>query len=136
MVTLFIVIVFGLGVAYFATQNTNAVSLNVANYFIEKVPLYVIVIVSILFGIFVSWLVSIANSIASVLRIHGKETELREAHHTIDSLKQDNNKLLIENAHLKGEREETVAYEEGGGSVQNREVTHPSFVHRIKQSFT
>lgn len=135
MLSLLILFVFGLSVAYFATQNTNAVDLNLANYFAGKVPLYVIVIGSILLGIFLSWLISVADNLTSMLRMHGKEKELKEAHITIESLKKDNTDLLLKNAQLKGEQKVPPTQEENN-ELHEEYTSQPSFFSRVKQSFT
>lgn len=136
MFSLIILIAFGLGVAYFATQNTGVVHINLANYFIEGVPLYVIVIGSMLLGIFVSWLISLVNSISSMLRIHGKEAELKEAYHTIDSLKKDNEALLQENRHLKKDQQSPYEQNENKENTHEEPVVRPSFFNRLRHSFT
>ena len=133
MLSLLILFVFGLCVAYFGTQNTNAVDLNLANYFVGKVPLYVIVIGSMLLGIFLSWLISMADTLSSMLRMHGKETELKNAYKTIESLKNDNNGLLLKNAALKDEQKEPYAQKENNENPQEY-MTHPSIFSRLKQS--
>lgn len=138
MLSLLILIIFGLGVAYFATQNTGTVHMQVANYLIADVPLYVIVIGSMLLGIFVSWLISMVDSISSNLRIHGKDTELKKAYRTIESLKKDNNTLLIENTQLKGEQKQSVEHRDVVEKAHEHEEYNrkPSFLHRLTHGFT
>lgn len=134
MLSLFILFVFAFGVAYFATQNTSAASINLANFFVGSIPLYVIVIGSMLLGIFVSWLISVAGTISSSLTIHGKDAKLKEAYRTIESLKKDNNELLLENAHLKGEQNKPLTEKVNNETTQEN-TTNPSFLSRLKHSF-
>lgn len=136
MFSLLILIVFGLGVAYFATQNTGVVHINLANYFIEGVPLYVIVIGSMILGIFISWLISMVDSLSSILRIHGKEAELKEAYRTIESLKKDKEALFIENTYLKGDQKKPLKQSESNENTHKEQVMRPTFFTRIRHSFT
>ncbi len=132
MLSLLIIIAFGLGMAYFATQNTGAVDITFANYVIQAVPLYGIVIGSILLGIFISSLISMVQSISSALRIRGKETELRNANKTIQTLKRENTDLSLKNNRLKDEQEIPHPTEEIDHDEPNE---RPSFFERIKHRY-
>ena len=133
MLSLLILVVFGLGVGLFAAQNTGIVHIALGNYFVGGVPLYVIVIGSMLLGIFVSWLLSLVTSISSSLRFHGKVAELKEAYRTIESLNKENNALLRENAHLKGEQEVPYEKEE---DLHEKQKARPSLFYRLRHSYT
>src|SRR4051794_15652727 len=111
MLSLLILIIFGLGMAYFATQNTGIVHVTLANYAIQNIPLYGLVLGSVILGIFISSLISMVNAISSNLKFRGKETQLREANRTIESLKKENNALHRENTHLKTEQKREVTEE-------------------------
>ncbi len=133
MIALILLVVFGLGAALFATQNTGVVHITLANYLFSGIPLYVIVIGSMLVGIFISWLISMIDSISSTITIHGKDNALKEAHQTIEKYKKENQALLMENEHLKGEREADMVIEENRNEAASPQ---PSFFHRIKHSFS
>lgn len=135
MSTLIIIIVFSLGVAYFATQNTGLVHITLANFFTGGIPLYIVVIGSMLLGIFISWLISMVNYIFSTVTMIGKDAKLKDAYRTIDALNNKNNDLLIENAHLKGEKENTPVIETKNTEEHATDNSNQSFTQRIKQSF-
>lgn len=86
MILLILLVVVGLGMAYFATQNGVAVPLTLADYVLGEYPLYVVVLVSILLGLFLGWLVNIVNGLSSTLTIHGKDSQLKK-------LQQENKRL-------------------------------------------
>src|ERR1043166_6586406 len=65
MLALLIAVVFGAAVGYFATQNTIPVTVRIAEYAIEEVPLYLVVIGSLLIGLFVAWILYVARSVSS-----------------------------------------------------------------------
>ena len=64
MFALIILVIFGIGVAFFATQNTQAISITVANYPLTGIPLYLIVLGSLLLGFLVSWILSFFDVIS------------------------------------------------------------------------
>ncbi len=132
MLALIILIVFGLGTAYFATQNTGVVHITIGNYLIQRIPIYVIVVGSILLGIFISWLISIVDSISSRITIYGKDSAIKEAYKTIETLKEENHNLEVENARLRGipdNSEDTEVIEKKDVKVR------PSFFQTLKHSF-
>ncbi len=134
MLALIILIVFGLGTAYFATQNTGLVHVMLGNYLIQGIPLYIIVVGSILLGVFISWLVNIVDTFSSTRVMYGKDSALKKAQETIVSLKEENHSLEMENAHLKGELSGSSSQHHINNSRENVN-TKPSFFHRIKPSF-
>ncbi|HYM65241.1 MAG TPA: hypothetical protein VES68_02045 [Candidatus Sulfotelmatobacter sp.] len=135
MLALIILIVFGLGTAYFATQNTGLVHIILGNYLIQGVPLYVIVVGSILLGVFISWLVNIVDSFSSTRVIYGKDTALKKAHETIEELREETHSLEMENAHLKGELSGSSSQHHINNNLSENKDIMPSFLHRVKHSF-
>lgn len=127
MITLLLLILFGLGVGYFATQNVIGIPITLAGYTIEGTPLYIIVVGSLLLGVAISWIISLMRDISSSVALHGKDTALKSAHKTIEELKDSNYKLEVENAKLRGKPHEQIAMEDG------RE--HPSVLHQLKHAF-
>jgi uncharacterized integral membrane protein len=101
MLALLIAVVFGAAIGYFATQNTIPVTLRVAEYAIEEVPLYLVVIGSLLIGLFVAWILYVARSVSSTLAMRGKNTEVRRARETIAELENRVRDLEVENARLR-----------------------------------
>ncbi len=103
MFALIVLFVFGIGVAFFATQNTQAISITFANYPLSGIPLYLIVLVSLLLGFAVSWIISLVDVISSALKIHGKDSTIKEANKQIADLTKSVHQLELENERLKGE---------------------------------
>lgn len=102
MFALIVLIAFGIGVAYFATQNTQNVAVTIANYPISNIPLYLIVLGSLLLGFVVSWVISFVDVISSALKIHRKESTIKDANKEISSLNKRIHELELENERLKG----------------------------------
>ena len=132
MFALLLTFIFGLGIAYFTAQNTHGVTVTLANYPLTDVPLYIVVIASLLIGLFVGWIMSVMQSISSGFAIRGKESAIRKAHNDIHALQARVHELETENAELRGENEEKQA-----PVVIDREepVYHPSFFDRLRHSF-
>lgn len=130
MLSLLILIIFGLGTAYFATQNTGLVHLIFGNYLFSGIPLYVVIIGAMLVGIFISWIISIVNSFSSFMTIHGKDAAIQNERKTVKDLEKKNYELSLEIARLKGEK-----HIEEHHQVHESPVYHPSFMERIRNSF-
>jgi len=103
MFALIVLFIFGIGVAFFATQNTQAVSLTFANYSLTSIPVYIIVLVSLLLGFAVSWIIGLVDVIASAFKMHGKESTIKNDNKQISELTKKVHQLELENERLKGE---------------------------------
>jgi putative membrane protein len=103
MFALIVLVVFGIGVAFFATQNTQTISVAIANYHLAGIPLYIIVLGSLLLGFAVSWIISLVGGISSALKMHGKESTIKNANKEISDLTKKVHQLELENERLKTE---------------------------------
>jgi len=103
MFALIVLVVFGIGVAYFATQNTQPTSIILAGYPISGTPLYLIVLGSLLLGFVVSWIISLVDVISSALKIHGKDSTIKDSNKQIAELTKRVHQVELENERLKGE---------------------------------
>src|SRR6185436_12111375 len=112
MLSLLLLVIFGLGVAFFATQNTGLSHILLGGYLLKDIPVYVIVIASLLLGIFVSWLLSIADKFSTFFTIHGKESEIKRMQKEINDLRHENRVLETENNRLQGKAESISTKEE------------------------
>lgn len=99
IIYLILAIVFG----YFATQNTGLISLTLASYKIEHIPLYVALGLTLLVGLFFSWLNGLFDLFASTMKIRGKEHTIKNDKKIIHELTKKINQLELENAKLTGE---------------------------------
>lgn len=102
MISLIILIVSGAGFAYFATQNTQLVSVNVFHYTYPNIPLYVVVLAALLIGIVISLVISFFGFISTTLKIFGKDSKIKQSSKEIDILNKRIHDLELENENLKG----------------------------------
>jgi putative membrane protein len=100
---LIILIVFGIGIGLFSTQNTQSASITFANYTFRNIPMYLIILGAILSGIFVSWIISLFGFVSSFFTLHGKESKIKESKKEIANLTKRLHELELENERLKAE---------------------------------
>lgn len=102
LITLFLV---GIGMAFFATQNLGTTAITIAGYSYADIPVYVVVLGSMLIGIVVSWILYLTNAVSSLVTLRGKNSEIKGALQTVDELKKENDTLRMENAKLQSRKE-------------------------------
>lgn len=134
MFVLIILVIFGLGMAFFATQNTETINLTVGNFYTGGFPLYVIVIGSMLLGILISWLISLMNALTASVRMRRINTQIRNANRTIDELSKKNTELLKENAYLKREQEEALTEDDKEEQIEEEPIPRPRIFQHPKHS--
>lgn len=103
MATLIVTVLFGLIIAYFATQNTGVISITFLNYTLTGIPTYIVVAGSLLVGLFLSWIISLVNDIATGFTIRGKESKIKDYKKETAELLKINHQLELENTRLKAE---------------------------------
>jgi uncharacterized integral membrane protein len=101
MLVLLIAVIFGLAFGYFATQNTAPVTIRIADFALEGVPLYLVAVGSLLLGLFIAWILYVARSVSSTVTIYRKNHAMRRAEHTAADLEQRVHDLEVENERLK-----------------------------------
>ncbi|MBP9716752.1 MAG: DUF1049 domain-containing protein [Candidatus Levybacteria bacterium] len=102
MISLIILIVSGGVFAYFATQNTQLVSVNFFHYVVPSIPLYVVVLAALLIGIVISLVISFFGFVSTALKLFGKDNTIKQSSKEIDNLKKRIHDLELENENLKG----------------------------------
>lgn len=129
MSTLIVAVIAGLLFAFFATANTAGVTINIGNYLLNNVPLYLVALGSLLLGLLISWVISLVDSLSSGLSLRSKEQQIKQTEHRLEDLKSRVQELEIENARLKGEHHDQIV-------IDDREpVKHrPSVMDKIRQN--
>ncbi|MEK9176231.1 MAG: lipopolysaccharide assembly protein LapA domain-containing protein [Patescibacteria group bacterium] len=102
MISLIILIISGAGFAYFATQNTARISINLYHYTVDNIPVYVVVLAALLIGIVICWIISFFGFVSTTLKIFGKNSKIKEGTKEIENLKKRIHDLELENENLKG----------------------------------
>ena len=100
------IVVFGLVFSLFATQNTIPVVVTLAGSEFEM-PLYMMVIASLFFGLLLSFIMSLFESFSSSLAIWGRDSRIKQDNKEIQNLNDRIHQLELENTRLKA-KEDTV----------------------------
>ena len=91
---------FSVGVAYFATQNTSRLTLHLATYVWSGIPIYILVLGSLLAGFLFACIFQILNSISSSAKIKNREHALKEEKKANLELIKHVHQLELENTKL------------------------------------
>lgn len=132
MLSLLLLMLFGLAVAFFAGQNTYPVTIELGSYRAADIPLYVVIVGSLILGFFISWIVSLIDAAFNLFALRGKDNAIRNTQRHADELKDRVHELEIENARLKGEKHEPRKIER---TIDEERDYRPSFFERLKHSF-
>lgn len=103
MLAVIIIIIFIIGVAFFAAQNTSAVTINILFYNMA-LPLYLVVLISILFGFIFAWLLNLMNAFTSLVALRGKDSVIKKEKKTNEELSSKVHDLEIEKTRLETEK--------------------------------
>lgn len=101
MTRLVIGVVLAILFAIFATQNTMPVTIWFFDYTVPYVPVYMVVLSSILLGLLLSWIITFTQSVVSGFKIRGKENRIRSYEKEVADLTRRVHNLELENTRLK-----------------------------------
>jgi uncharacterized integral membrane protein len=108
MLSIILSVVFGLGVGYFATQNTAPVTIQFGEFVLENLPLYLVTIGSLILGLLIAWIFYIARTVSSTLTIYGNDHEMKRSRPTVADLERKVHEL--ETARLRTEAPSTPKF--------------------------
>ena len=106
MLAIIFTVVFSALVAYFATQNTGTISLQFASYSWTGIPVYIIVLTSLLTGLVFAWIFHLLNEISSSFAMRGKNKTIKEGKDENLELTKKVHQLEIENTKLSTKDED------------------------------
>lgn len=101
MLILILFLVFGALVAYLAQHNLMKVVLNIGPYTYSDIPLFYIIVGSVLVGLGVSYIIYIINTIILKIRLSKKDRKILESTNEVADLTKRIHQLELENAKLK-----------------------------------
>jgi uncharacterized integral membrane protein len=78
MFGLIIIVISGLFIAYFATQNTAHISVNFFSYIIPNIPTYFVVVGALLVGLLLGWIIGLVNEISAGFTLMGKDNKIKD----------------------------------------------------------
>ena len=106
MAILLAAVALGLGFAYFAVQNPQIVTVQLGQFLVYELPLYIVALGSLFVGLALSWILSFVNEVGTAFTLSGKEREIKKTHDYALELERKVRELEYENRVLKGENRE------------------------------
>lgn len=103
MLAVLLTIIFAIAVAYFATQNTAAIIINILGYS-SVVPVYLVVLLSLLVGFIFAWILHLMNAFASLFALRGKDNAIKKEKKVNTELTNKVHDLEIEKTRLETEK--------------------------------
>jgi putative membrane protein len=98
---LILLLVTGSILAYLSHNNLMLVSVNLGPYVFSDVPLFYVIIGSLLAGLILSYLISLIHSISTSFTLRGKEKEIQKNKNEVLELTKRVHQLELENEKLK-----------------------------------
>lgn len=87
--------------AYLAQNNLMLVSLNVGPYVYSDIPLFYIIVGSMLIGLCLAYFIYVINSIFVAMKLHKRDSKIKESSTEILELTKRVHQLELENEKLK-----------------------------------
>jgi len=72
MLSILLAVIFGLGVGYFATENTTPVALRLGDFVVDNVPLYLVAVGSLLAGLVIAWIFYLTRTVTGSMTMASK----------------------------------------------------------------
>lgn len=101
MLTLILFLVVGSAMVYLAQNNLTPVTLRLATYTFSNIPLFYIIIGSLLAGLGLAYLVDLVHSIFTGFTIRGKDNKIKQGKSENVDLTKQIHQLELENERLK-----------------------------------
>ncbi len=101
MPILILLLVVGAVMAYLAQNNLMPVTLHLGAYVFSDIPLFYIIIGSLVTGLGLAYLMFIVNSIFTAFTMHGKDNKIKQGKSEIVDLTKQIHQLELENERLK-----------------------------------
>lgn len=103
MLLLILLLIIGSGLAYVSHYNFMPVSLHLGPYVVSDVPLFYVIIGSLVTGLLLSYVAYLINSLSASLALRAKDQELKRNQEEILDLTKRVHKLELENKKIKKE---------------------------------
>ena len=104
MVVLIVGVILGTAIGYFATQNTTPVTIRVGEYAFADIPLYLIIVGSLVTGVIVSWILYLAKILSTGGTSYGRDyAAMKRARRVAADLEQRVHELEAENVQLRSD---------------------------------
>jgi uncharacterized integral membrane protein len=103
MILLILILVTGLGLVFVSKYNFTPVTVNFGSFAITNIPLFYVIVGSVVFGLIISYLVHLATSVSTYFAMRGKNKQLQKEKEDVLELTKRVHQLEIENEKIKHE---------------------------------
>lgn len=103
MLILFLAIVLSIVFSLFATQNTGLITLYFYSISLPNIPIYLVVLASILLTFVISLMIQFIKNLFSGMTISNQKSKIKELKRELAEVTKDFHKLELENAKFKNE---------------------------------
>lgn len=101
MLTLILFLIVGSIMVYLAQNNLTLVTLRLGTYAFSDIPLFYIIIGSLLIGLVLAYLSYLVNSIFTAFTLRGKDKKIKQTKNEVVDLTKRVHQLELENERLK-----------------------------------
>ncbi len=106
MFSLILLLIGGSVIAYLSLQNTMLVSLHFLDYTIPNLPLYYVIIGSMLVGLLLSYIIYVVHTVVMRFNLLKKDKKIMQEKEQVAELTKRVHKLELENVRLKKENDD------------------------------
>lgn len=106
VVLLILFVIVGAGMAYLAQNNLMLVTLNLGPYVLSSIPLFYVIVGSLLTGLASAYLIYVVNSLFIAISMRKKDSKIKKSSSEIADLTKQIHQLEIENERLKKNSDE------------------------------
>jgi len=103
MLILFLAIVLSIIFSIFATQNTGLITLYFYNYSLQNIPVYLVILASVLSAFIISLVVQLVKNLTSGITISNQKSRIKVLKRELAEVTKDLHKVELENAKFKTE---------------------------------
>jgi len=103
MIILILILVIGSGLVFISKYNFTPVTVNFGTVAVTNIPLFYVIVGSVVFGLLVSYLVHMATSVSTYFAMRGKNKQLQKEKEDVLELTKRVHQLEIENEKIKHE---------------------------------
>lgn len=107
MIILILLLVVGSGLVYISKYNFTPVTVNFGTFALTNIPLFYVIVGSVVFGLLISYLVHLVTSVSTYFAMRGKNKQLQKEKEDVLELTKRVHQLEIENEKIKHEPEVT-----------------------------
>ena len=101
MLILILLLVVGSGLVYISKFNFLPVTVNLGVYVLENIPLFYVIVTSLVLGLVLSYLAYLVNTVSTSFTLRGKNNEIKKEKNEVLELTKRVHQLELENEKIR-----------------------------------